>query len=353
VLFFGRRQREYDPYKLASPQVYLWRMTIFLIIAAFIALILYAQILTAFRANPGLNSVIIAVLVIGIGLSYRQIFRLFPEIRWVNTFRIAEPGVEVDRPPVLLAPMATLLGDRIGRMAISTQTMRSILDSIQMRLDEDRDMGRYLTSLLIFLGLLGTFWGLLQTVGAVASTIQNLDVSSSNTGVIFEDLKAGLAAPLTGMGVAFSSSLFGLSGSLILGFLDLQAGQGQNMFYNDLEDWLSTVTDLDPEILDGRGDSTTTAEDLRVAIERLSRTIQEGSKLPPPTGEAGSTQRATTAMANLAEGIQGLVQHMRSEQQVVRSWVETQSEQNKEVHALLETIAKALQTPAPPSQAAE
>jgi hypothetical protein len=326
-------------------------MTIFLIIAAFIALILYAQIWTAFHANPGLNSVIIAVLAIGIGLSYRQIFRLFPEIRWVNTFRIAEPGVEVDRPPVLLAPMATLLGDRIGRMAISTQTMRSILDSIQMRLDEDRDMGRYLTSLLIFLGLLGTFWGLLQTVGAVAGTIQNLDVSSANTGVIFEDLKAGLAAPLAGMGVAFSSSLFGLSGSLILGFLDLQAGQGQNMFYNDLEDWLSTVTDLDPELMDARGDGTTSAEDLRVAIERLSRTIQEGNKLPPPTGETGSNQRATTAMANLAEGIQGLVQHMRSEQQVVRSWVETQSEQNKEVHALLETIAKALQTP--PSQAAE
>jgi hypothetical protein len=211
-------------------------------------------------------------------------------------------------------------------------------------------MGRYLTSLLIFLGLLGTFWGLLQTVGAVASTIQNLDVSSANTGVIFEDLKSGLAAPLTGMGVAFSSSLFGLSGSLILGFLDLQAGQGQNMFYNDLEDWLSTVTDLDPELIDARGDGTTNAEDLRVAIERLSRTIQEGSKLGPPTGEVGSTQRATTAMANLAEGIQGLVQHMRSEQQVVRSWVETQSEQQKEVHALLETIAKALQTP---SQAAE
>jgi hypothetical protein len=350
VLGFRRRQREYDPYKLASPQVYLWRMTIFLIIAAFVALVLYAQVLNAFRANPGLNSVIIAVLVIGIGLSFRQIFRLFPEIRWVNTFRVAEPGVEADRPPVLLAPMATLLGDRIGRMAISTATMRSILDSIQMRLDEDRDMGRYLTSLLIFLGLLGTFWGLLNTVAAVATTIQSLDVSSSNTGVIFEDLKAGLAAPLKGMGIAFSSSLFGLSGSLILGFLDLQAGQGQNMFYNDLEDWLSTVTDLDPELLDQRGGGTT-AEDLRVAIERLSRAIQDGKgETIVEPGGAGSTQRATTAMANLAEGIQGLVQHMRSEQQVVRVWVETQSAQQKEVHALLETIAKALQSP---PQAAE
>jgi hypothetical protein len=320
-------------------------MTIFLIIAAFIALILYKQIVTAFLSNPGLNAVIIAVLFIGILLSFRQIIRLFPEIRWVNTFRIAEPGVEVDRPPILLAPMATLLGDRIGRMAISTQTMRSILDSIQMRLDEDRDMGRYLTSLLIFLGLLGTFWGLLQTVGAVAGTIQSLDVSSSNTGVIFEDLRAGLAAPLAGMGVAFSSSLFGLAGSLILGFLDLQAGQGQNMFYNDLEEWLSTVTDLDPELLDARGTGMTTAEDLRVAIERLARTIQDGRGGAPTEASSAGTQRATTAMANLAEGIQGLVQHMRSEQQVVRSWVETQSEQQKEVHALLESIAKALNAP--------
>ena len=145
-------------------------------------------------------------------------------------------------------------------------------------------------------------------------------MSSGNTNVIFEDLKTGLTAPLSGMGIAFSSSLFGLAGSLILGFLDLQAGQAQNMFYNDLEDWLSTVTDLDPELIEGRG--MTTAEDLRVAIERLSRTIQEtGGKEAQQVG--GSTQRATTAMANLAEGIQGLVQHMRTEQQVVRSWVET------------------------------
>src|SRR5665213_2076545 len=273
VLGFTRRVREYDPYKLASPQVYLWRMTIFLIIAAFVALILYVQVVNAFRANPGLNSVIIAVLVIGIGLSFRQIFRLFPEIRWVNSFRVAEPGVEADRPPILLAPMATLLGDRIGRMAISTATMRSILDSIQMRLDEDRDMGRYLTSLLIFLGLLGTFWGLLNTVAAVAATIQSLDVSSSNTGVIFEDLKAGLAAPLKGMGIAFSSSLFGLAGSLVLGFLDLQAGQGQNMFYNDLEDGLSKLHDPLRRQLKTRG-CCSPAEYLYVVSENLSDGIQ-------------------------------------------------------------------------------
>ncbi len=344
MLFFRRpRTREYDPYKLATPMIYLWRMIIFLIIAGFIALILYLQVQKAFLANPGLNGVIIAVLAIGIILAFRQVIRLFPEIRWVNTFRVAEPGIEVERAPVLLAPMATLLGDRIGRMVISTQTMRSILNSIQMRLDEDRDMSRYLTSLLIFLGLLGTFWGLLQTVGAVADTIRSLDVTSGNTGVIFEDLKAGLAAPLGGMGTAFSSSLFGLSGSLVLGFLDLQAGQAQNMFYNDLEDWLSTVTDLDPDLIEGRGN--TSAEDLRIAIERLSRAIQDGGGGAGVRSDGAGTQRATTAMANLAEGIQGLVQHMRTEQQVVRTWVESQSEQQRDIQALLETIAKALQTP--------
>jgi hypothetical protein len=315
-------------------------MMIFLIIAGFLGLILYNQASIAFMSNPGLNGVILAVLAIGILMIFRQVLRLFPEIRWVNTFRDAEPGIEVARPPVLLAPMATLLGDRIGRMAISTTTMRSILDSILMRLDEDRELSRYLVSLLVFLGLLGTFWGLLQTVSAVADTIRGLDVSSANTGVIFEDLKAGLAAPLSGMGTAFSSSLFGLSGSLILGFLDLQAGQAQNMFYNDLEDWLSTVTDLDPDTIDARG-AGATAEDLRVAVERLARTVQEGGTA---TG-SGSTQRATTAMANLAEGIQGLVQHMRSEQQVIRSWVETQAEQQKDMKALLDSISRALQPP--------
>jgi hypothetical protein len=137
VVFRRAGSREYDPYKLASPQIYLWRMMIFLIITAFLVLILYNQAAAAFMSTPGLNGVIIAVLAIGILLVFRQVLRLFPEIKWVNTFRIAEPGIEVERPPVLLAPMATLLGDRIGRMAISTQTMRSILDSIFMRLDED------------------------------------------------------------------------------------------------------------------------------------------------------------------------------------------------------------------------
>jgi hypothetical protein len=332
-----------DPFiKLSSPRIFLIRMLVFVLLCGALSAVLYRQIWAAFLNNPGLNGVIFGVLFIGIIFAFRQVSRLTPEVEWVNSFRIADPGLEVRQAPVLLAPMATLLGDRIGRMAISTQTMRSILDSIQMRLDEDRDMSRYLVSLLIFLGLLGTFWGLLQTVSAVASTIQNLDVSSGSTGVIFEDLKAGLTEPLGGMGTAFSSSLFGLAGSLVLGFLDLQAGQAQNMFYNDLEDWLSTVTDLDPEMIEGR--AGTSPEDLRVAIERLSRAIQEGGQ--PQRIDAGSSQRANAAMADLAGGIRDLVQHVRSEQQVVRNWVEAQSEQQRELQQLLETISRALQTPA-------
>ena len=332
--------RDFDPYKLASPQVYLWRMIIFLVIAAFVALILYRQVYTSFLANPALNGVIIGVLFIGILLAFRQVIRIFPEVRWVNGFRNSDRSIELERAPVLLAPMAAILGDRIGRMSISTQTMRSVLDSILMRLDEDRDTSRYLTGLLVFLGLLGTFWGLLETGGAVADAIRGLNIGAGDSAVIFEDLKAGLEGPLTGMGTAFSSSLFGLAGSLILGFLDLQAGQAQNKFYTELEDWLSTVTDLDPSMLDVR-EGASTGEDLRAAIERLTAVVQEGGG-----GSSGTNQRATAAMANLAEGIQGLVQHMRSEQQVVRGWVEQQADQQREMQQLLELIAKALKQPA-------
>src|SRR5437764_11147446 len=256
-----------DPLKLSSPRIFLLRMVVFLILCALIAVVLYRQIWGAFLANPGLNALIIGVLIIGIALSFRQVIRLFPEVNWVNSFRLADPGLALERPPVLLAPMAAILGDRMGRMAISAQTMRGILDSIAARLDEARDLSRYLTGLLIFLGLLGTFWGLIETVGSVGKVIENLKVGG-DAGAVFDSLKEGLAAPLSGMGISFSSSLFGLAGSLVLGFLDLQAGQAQNRFYLDLEDWLSTtVRDLgvDPE---PRAAGPAPGE-FRQAIERL------------------------------------------------------------------------------------
>ena len=273
---------------------------------------------------------IIGVLVIGIALAFRQVIRLFPEIDWVNGFRLADPGLAVERPPVLLAPMAVLLRDRIGRMTISTQIMRGILDSIAARLDEARDMSRYMTGLLIFLGLLGTFWGLIETVGSVGNVINSLK-PGGDAGAIFDSLKEGLAAPLGGMGISFSSSLFGLAGSLVLGFLDLQTSQAQNRFYTELEDWLSTtVHDLGvgsdaAAPLSGAGSS-----DLRVAIERLREAITDG----------GSSRATTTAMANLAEAIQGLVHHMRSEQQMIRDWVDSQAQQHREVRRLLEILVR-------------
>src|SRR5437660_6607 len=166
--------RNLDPFKLSSPRIFLVRMMVFLILAGLVVTVLYRQIIVAFMSNPGLNALIIAVLAIGILLAFRQVIRLFAEVSWVNSFRLADPGLAVARPPVLLAPMATILGERAGRMAISPTTMRGLMDSIATRLDEARDISRYMTSLLVFLGLLGTFWGLIETVGSVGSAMANL-----------------------------------------------------------------------------------------------------------------------------------------------------------------------------------
>jgi len=311
--------------KISSPRIFLFRMLVFLVLAALVAVLLYRQIYAAFLANPLLNGIILGVLLIGVVLAFRQVMRLFPEVNWVNSFRLADPGIAVDRPPVLLAPMATLLRDRMGRMVISQITMRGILESIGTRLDEQRDVGRYLTGLLVFLGLLGTFWGLLETVGSVGRVIQSLD-ATGDSGRIFDDLKTGLAAPLGGMGIAFSSSLFGLAGSLVLGFLDLQASQAQNRFYTDLEDWLSTtVADLGAVELD----TSSAAAPLAAAIQRLEKSL-----------ESAGGDRSSKAMVNLASSLQELVQHMRGEQQMLRDWVEAQSERQNDIREVLERLTR-------------
>jgi hypothetical protein len=322
-----------SPVKISSPRIFLVRMLVFLTLVALIAVVLYRHLWTSFLHNPGLNGLILGALLIGILMAIRQVLRLFPEVRWVNNVRVADPGLAVARPPVLLAPMAAMLRERTGRMAISSATMRSILDSIGTRLDESRDIARYLTGLLVFLGLLGTFWGLLETVGSIGKVIQSLEVSSEASAT-FENLKNGLAAPLGGMGIAFSSSLFGLAGSLILGFLDLQAGQAQNRFYTDLEDWLSTtVRDLGAESADGRtaaGSSGQMLSEFTSAVERLEQAIDRNG--------AG---KATT---QLTEHLKTLVQHMRQEQQMVREWLADQGEQQSEIRKLLDRLSRA---PAP------
>jgi hypothetical protein len=313
---------ESDPYRLSSPSIFLVRICIFLILVGFLGLILYRQISVAFMANPGLNALIFFILGVGILFAVRQVARLFPEVRWVNAMR-AE-ALEAVRPPVLLAPMATLLRDRGSERSISTLTLRAILDSIGTRLDESREIARYLVGLLVFLGLLGTFWGLLQTVGSIGGVIKSMQTGVDSS-AMFDSLKSGLTAPIAGMSVSFTSSLFGLSGSLILGFLDLQAGQAQNRFFTELEDALSADA-VDP--LWGAGDRQFASPgELRSALERLS------SSLDPANSRA-----ATAALGNLADGVQGLVRHMRAEQQLIRDWVEAQADQQRDIRRLLEKL---------------
>ncbi len=304
-----------DPLRLTVPTRYLIRMVVFLSLVGFLVLILGGNLTTAFLSNPGLNGLIIGCLLFGVILALWQVVRLFREVRWVNELKGTRPDLALQSTPRLLAPIATLLGDRAGRQMISTGTLRSVLDSVGMRLDEARDVSRYLTGLLVFLGLLGTFWGLLETVSSVGGVIGAMS-SGRDAALLFDELKAGLQAPLAGMGISFSSSLFGLAGSLVLGFLDLQAGQAQTRFYNELEDWLST-TAADALPVD--------TGDIAGALDRLQKAMVG----QPLSGNVNAS------LASLAEGIQQMVQHMRAEQQQLRDWVESQAEQQSDVKLLL------------------
>lgn len=235
---------------MSRPQIFLIRMALFILVVAAGAGLLYRPLQEAFLSNPVINGIILGVLVIGIGQSFRTVATLTGEVNWIDSFRRSQAGgsvVTVQAKPRLLASAATMLSERserTGFLKLNTQGMRTIMDGVGARLDESRETGRYLVGLLVFLGLLGTFWGLLHTVQAVGGVIGGLNIGSEDTVGAFDVLKEGLQAPLSGMGTAFSSSLFGLSGSLILGFLGLQASQAQNRFFNDLEDWLSSLTRL-------------------------------------------------------------------------------------------------------------
>ena len=322
------RPDDFDPTRLSSPLVFLWSMLVFLALVGFLAAILGRQVASAFVTNPGLNGLIIGVLCVGIFLALLQVLRLQREVRWVNAYRDGADDFDQMKDPVLLAPMRAMIGRRRS-LSLSTQSMRSILDSIATRLDETRDIARYLIGLLVFLGLLGTFWGLLGTIGSIGATIQGLDPSIGDTNAILDSLKAGLSAPLSGMGTAFSSSLFGLSGSLVLGFLDLQIGRAQNRFYTELENWLSSVTDVGSDMVLAPGVGSEGNRELRLLSERLGKLVQD----------QGANPRTSAAMANLAESIQGLVQHMRGEQQILRDFVEAQAGEQRELRKVLEHLS--------------
>lgn len=319
----------YDPYHLKSPTIYIVKIVVFLVLVALVGAILSTSIVTFFWANPFINSLIVLVALTGIVLSFRQVFRLTPEIKWVNSMQ--DGSMARVRQPVLLAPVANLLRDRLGEAVITPSSMRSILDAVGNRLDEAKDTSRYLTGLLVFLGLLGTFYGLLETVTHVAATIQALDTSSGDTASLFQNLKEGLAGPLSGMGTAFSASLLGLSGSLILGFLDLQTSQAQNAFYTDLEDWMTSMTELDHPMTQMQANNLgVPTEDMAVMFERLGSTL----------GNSNSSQNAIRAMAELAKGIDGLVKHIQAEQDDLRVHIEDQAVTNRKLRDLIEAMLR-------------
>ena len=306
---------ESDIRLLTSPRIFLVGMAAFLALVGFVVLILYKQIALAFSANPGLNGLILGILAIGSLFAFRQVIRLFREIRWVNSLTGAANGRAVAQP-LLLAPMAAMLNAGAGARGLSTITTRAILDSIATRLDEGRELSRYLVGLLVFLGLLGTFWGLLETVHSISGVIESMK-TGADTARMFEDLKIGLSAPIAGMSVSFTSSLFGLASSLILGFLDLQAGQAQNRFYSEFEEFLASHVQTAPTVEPPPGPE--------IAVQPLVE-----------------HQRNAAAIANLAEGIQALVGHMRTEQQQIRHWVDVQAQQQEDIGKLLRRLLEEL-----------
>jgi hypothetical protein len=300
-------------------------MLVFLIAVLAVAAFISAPLVNAFLANAPLNGLILGVLLLGIIYNFRQVWMLAPEINWIESFRTDKTPLSHPSTPRLLAPMATMLGERKDqRLSLSAMAMRSLLDGISSRLDESRDLSHYTISLLIFLGLLGTFWGLLETVASIRDVIVGMSFTGGDLSTMFADLKTGLAAPLTGMGTAFSSSLFGLAGSLVLGFLDLQAGQAQNRFYTELEDWLSSLTRLSSGVLGGgEGDASMPAyvqallEQTADSLENLQRTLARGEE---------SRIATDSHLISIGDKLGTLTDHMRTEQALMKSLAENQME---------------------------
>ncbi|MDJ0389375.1 MotA/TolQ/ExbB proton channel family protein [Roseomonas sp. E05] len=310
---------------MTRPTQYLLRMLVFLAAVAAIAVVLSGALTRAFAANPVLNSVIFAVLLLGIGWNIRQVLGLRPEVEWLEGFRTARPGGSSHTPPRLLAPMASMLATRRGdRISLSAPAMRSLLDGIASRLDESRELSRYMTGLSIFLGLLGTFWGLILTIGSVADVINTMSVGSGDLNQLFNQLKSGLAQPLGGMGVAFSSSLLGLSGALVLGFLDLTAGQAQNRFYYELEEWLAGVTRLSSGVL---GDSAETGGSVPAYVQALLEQTAENLENLQSILARGEEGRAASAQAlnTLTDRLSLMTDQMRAQQVLMQRFAEAQS----------------------------
>jgi hypothetical protein len=304
------------------PNRYLVRMAAFLAAVAVVVVLLFAGLSEAFLHNPALNSLILGVFLAGIVHNFRQVLLLRPEAEWLESWRRGQPTLSAQLR--LLAPMATMLGERRDRMSLSAMALRSVLDSIAARLDEQRDLARYVVGLMIFLGLLGTFWGLSQTVSSVGDVIRSLTVSSADPAAAFEGLKGGLAKPLAGMGTAFSTSLFGLAGSLVLGFLDLQAGQAQNSFYNELEEWLAGQTRLGGGGGSGGGDDQSVPAYIQALLEQTADSLDNLQRVIARNEESRTS--ANSSLRLLADKLSILTDHMRAEQALMLKLGEGQLE---------------------------
>ncbi|HET6518945.1 MAG TPA: flagellar motor protein MotA [Geminicoccaceae bacterium] len=302
---------------MTNPQRFVNRMILFLVLAGAVVAALYDIVFRAFMHNPALNGLILGVLLVGVVYSFRRVATIKPEIRWIKAFRTNRPGFSLQAAPRLLAPVASALGEqeRRGRAVLSAVSVRYLLDSISSRLDESRDISRYQIGLLIFLGLLGTFWGLLQTINAVSQVIGGLSIGEGDLAAIFDDMKAGLSAPLSGMGTAFSSSLFGLAGSLILGFLDLQATQAQNAFFIDADEWLSSLARLSgPSAGYGEGEGAVPA----YVAALLEQTAENLETLQRSLVRAEEARSSTQAGINLlVERLAALGDQMAAEQRLL------------------------------------
>jgi hypothetical protein len=306
---------------------FLLRMTLFLVLVAALAVALGRPLVNAFMGNPGVNGVILVILLAGIAYIFRQVLLLDPEIDWIENFRYHEAD-DAQAPegaaPRLLAPMARMLETRQGRrVSLSATSLQTLLDGIGSRLAETRETSRYLIGVLIFLGLLGTFYGLLETVRSVGGVLGGLSVGGSDAARAFADLKSGLESPLAGMSTAFSSSLFGLAGSLVLGFLDLQAGQAQNRFYNDLEEWLSTYTRLSGGQLGDGGDGSVPAY-IQALLEQTADSLENLQRILARSEESRIGANAT--LASLTDRLGVLGEQMKAGQMLMVRLAENQLE---------------------------
>ncbi|MGE0718906.1 MAG: flagellar motor protein MotA [Alphaproteobacteria bacterium] len=321
---------------MTSPRRFLFRMAVFLILVAGAIALLFPGLQNAFLAKPAMNGMIVGIILFGVAYIVRQVIQLEPEAAWADTLRRSEPGLSVMRTPRLLGPVATVLSERRGKVTLSAPAQRALLDGLSSRLDETRDISRYLIGLLVFLGLLGTFWGLLETVGAVSRVVSTLSMGGgTDMGEALGNLQRGLETPLAGMGTAFSSSLFGLGGSLVLGFLDLQAGQAQNRFYNEIEEWLSSLTRLAAGGPVGDGEQSVPAY-IQALLEQTADNMENLQRILA-RGEESRTQ-ANAQLTALTERLGTLTDQMRTEQTLMLRLAESQSNLQPVLAKLAESI---------------